>query len=71
MLFLYLVVFATGARDGNIMVWDLRCNRRNGFYQPVNIMKNAHTQQSLLVSQRNKRRGRRPSEPQPASVRQC
>ena len=63
-------MFATGARDGNIMVWDLRCNRRDGFYQPVNIIHHAHTQQASVVPQKNRRRGRRPSVPQPVSVRQ-
>ncbi|XP_066281431.1 denticleless protein homolog isoform X1 [Branchiostoma lanceolatum] len=36
-------VFCTGARDGNILVWDGRCNHSDGYYRPVNSIRNAHT----------------------------
>ncbi|XP_064603294.1 denticleless protein homolog [Liolophura sinensis] len=35
-------VFATGSRDGHIMVWDRRCNKKDQRMPPVNIIRNAH-----------------------------
>eukprot|EP00794_Sanderia_malayensis_P020456 gene20456-22472_t len=35
-------VFATGARDGKIMVWDTRCYMKNGYYGPMNTIHSAH-----------------------------
>ncbi|KAM9297604.1 denticleless protein homolog [Morus bassanus] len=35
-------VFCSGGRDGNIMVWDTRCNKRDGFYRQVNQISGAH-----------------------------
>ncbi|NXV44378.1 DTL protein, partial [Uria aalge] len=35
-------VFCTGSRDGNIMVWDTRCNKKDGFYRQVNQISGAH-----------------------------
>ncbi|XP_048343668.1 denticleless protein homolog [Sphaerodactylus townsendi] len=35
-------VFCTGGRDGNIMVWDTRCNKRDGFYRQVKQISGAH-----------------------------
>ncbi|XP_075719409.1 denticleless protein homolog [Rhinoderma darwinii] len=35
-------VFSTGGRDGNIMVWDTRCNKKDGFYRHVNQITGAH-----------------------------
>ncbi|EDV19502.1 Denticleless protein-like protein [Trichoplax sp. H2] len=35
-------VFATGSRDGSIMIWDPRCNKAGGLYKPVNMIQNAH-----------------------------
>jgi len=57
-----LVVFATGARDGNVMVWDTRYNRRSGHYnEPVNIISNAHTENTPGTPQMIKKRTRRSS----------
>lgn len=58
-----LGVFITGARDGNIMAWDTRCNRKNGFYNPMNTIAHAHVmpvKETLTLSGR-KRRSRRSS----------
>lgn len=63
------VVFATGARDGNVMVWDMRCNRRSGhFYQPVNIISNAHVDRLPGTPQTTKKKARRSSTPRPVMV---
>ncbi|KAM4041158.1 denticleless protein homolog [Anomaloglossus baeobatrachus] len=35
-------VFSTGGRDGNIMVWDIRCNKKDGFYRQVKQISGAH-----------------------------
>ncbi|NWV50061.1 DTL protein, partial [Daphoenositta chrysoptera] len=35
-------VFCTGGRDGNIMLWDIRCNKKDGFYRQVNQISGAH-----------------------------
>ncbi|XP_053165931.1 denticleless protein homolog isoform X2 [Hemicordylus capensis] len=35
-------VFCTGGRDGNIMVWDTRCNKKDGFYRQVKQISGAH-----------------------------
>ncbi|XP_043861267.1 denticleless protein homolog isoform X3 [Dromiciops gliroides] len=35
-------VFCTGGRDGNIMVWDTRCNKKAEFYRQVNQITGAH-----------------------------
>lgn len=63
------VIFATGARDGNVMVWDMRCNRRTGrFCQPVNIISNAHTEKVPGTPQTTKKKTRRASTPRPVMV---
>ena len=64
------VIFATGARDGNVMVWDMRCNRRTGrFCQPVNVISNAHTEKVPGTPQTTKKKTRRVSTPRPVMVR--
>ncbi|XP_067421104.1 denticleless protein homolog [Emydura macquarii macquarii] len=35
-------VFCTGGRDGNVIVWDTRCNKKDGFYRQVNQIGGAH-----------------------------
>ncbi|XP_072030952.1 denticleless protein homolog [Amphiura filiformis] len=38
-------VFATGARDGRIMMWDIRCNHKEGppsYHTPVNTIADGH-----------------------------
>ena len=66
-----LVVFATGARDGNVMVWDIRCNRRSGHYnEPVNVISNAHTENTPGTPQIIKKKTRRSSSTKAASVSQ-
>ncbi|XP_058880270.1 denticleless protein homolog isoform X2 [Acipenser ruthenus] len=35
-------VFCTGGRDGNIMVWDTRCSKKDGFYRHVKLITGAH-----------------------------
>ncbi|XP_061099232.1 denticleless protein homolog isoform X1 [Conger conger] len=35
-------VLCTGGRDGNIMVWDTRCTKREGFFRPVQQISGAH-----------------------------
>ncbi|XP_071963595.1 denticleless protein homolog [Antedon mediterranea] len=59
-------IMATGARDGNVMVWDLRCHQReNGSYAPVKMIHCAHTDPAVLKPPKSKRR-RRLSETKPA-----
>lgn len=32
----------TGARDGKIMIWDTRCNRKNGYNNPIETISGGH-----------------------------
>ncbi|KAG7508785.1 denticleless protein-like [Solea senegalensis] len=50
-------VFCTGARDGNIMVWDTRCSKKDGFYRQVKQISGAHNKADANpVSKTKKRR---------------
>ncbi|MBN3319464.1 DTL protein, partial [Atractosteus spatula] len=40
--FLSVAVFCTGGRDGNIMVWDTRCTKKDGCYRQVKQICGAH-----------------------------
>lgn len=48
--FIIVAVFATGARDGTIMIWDTRANH-SGQPKPDNIITNAHVVKQQKVSQ--------------------
>ncbi|KAJ7988037.1 hypothetical protein DPEC_G00319480 [Dallia pectoralis] len=59
-------VFCTGGRDGNIMVWDTRCSKKDGFYRQVRQISGAHnkTERNTPASGKKKRpltRGMAPS----------
>uniref|UniRef100_S4RC75 Denticleless E3 ubiquitin protein ligase homolog (Drosophila) n=1 Tax=Petromyzon marinus TaxID=7757 RepID=S4RC75_PETMA len=57
-------VFCTGGRDGNIMVWDIRCSKRDGFYSAVKRIGSAHNAPakiSVTPKRRNTPRGMAPS----------
>ena len=44
------------------MIWDVRCNKRDGYYQPVNTIHNCHsTTPSGTLQRSNKKRRRRSS----------
>ncbi|XP_028997502.1 denticleless protein homolog [Betta splendens] len=50
-------VFCTGARDGNIMVWDTRCSKKDGFYRQVKQISGAHNKaETNPLSKAKKRR---------------
>ncbi|XP_043931012.1 denticleless protein homolog [Protopterus annectens] len=50
-------VFCTGGRDGNIMVWDTRCNKKDGFFKPVKQISCAHnTLDKYTPSKQKKKR---------------
>ncbi|XP_068795889.1 denticleless protein homolog isoform X2 [Struthio camelus] len=49
-------VFCTGGRDGNIMVWDIRCNKKDGFYRQVNQISGAHNVVDKQTPSKTKKR---------------
>ncbi|XP_075893705.1 denticleless protein homolog [Nelusetta ayraudi] len=49
-------VFCTGARDGNIMLWDTRCSKKDGFYKPTNQIRGAHNKAEQNPSTKAKKR---------------
>ncbi|KAM3861045.1 denticleless protein homolog [Diretmus argenteus] len=52
-------VFCTGGRDGNIMVWDTRCSKKDGFYRQVKQISGAHNKVDRSTPSKTKKR--RPS----------
>ncbi|XP_052390972.1 denticleless protein homolog isoform X2 [Carassius gibelio] len=53
-------VFSTGGRDGNIMIWDSRCSKKDGFYRQVKQITGAHMKLEKYTPQIKKRRGMAP-----------
>ncbi|RXN30754.1 denticleless-like protein [Labeo rohita] len=53
-------VFSTGGRDGNIMIWDTRCSKKDGFYRQVKQISGAHMKPERHTPQTKKRRGMAP-----------
>ncbi|XP_056283668.1 denticleless protein homolog [Pseudoliparis swirei] len=49
-------VFSTGARDGNIMIWDTRCSKKDGFYRQVNQISGAHNKAETNAPTKTKKR---------------
>ncbi|XP_063079803.1 denticleless protein homolog [Engraulis encrasicolus] len=51
-------VFCTGGRDGNIMLWDTRCSKKDGFYRQVKQISGAHNRnkQDLAKTPKSKKR---------------
>ncbi|CAL8317873.1 unnamed protein product [Merluccius merluccius] len=49
-------VFCTGGRDGNIMVWDTRCSKKDGFYRQVKQISGAHNKSERVTPSKMKKR---------------
>ncbi|CDQ75756.1 unnamed protein product [Oncorhynchus mykiss] len=49
-------VFCTGGRDGNIMVWDTRCSKKDGFYRQVKQISGAHNKTDRNTPSNTKKR---------------
>ncbi|XP_041106528.1 denticleless protein homolog [Polyodon spathula] len=49
-------VFCTGGRDGNIMVWDTRCSKKEGFYRQVKQITGAHNKLDRQTPSKLKKR---------------
>ncbi|XP_035534815.1 denticleless protein homolog [Morone saxatilis] len=49
-------VFCTGGRDGNIMVWDTRCSKKDGFYRQVKQISGAHNKAETKTPTTTKKR---------------
>ena len=67
---MYIDIFVTGARDGKVMIWDTRCNRKNGFNNPLKTISGAHVlpiKETTALSGK-KKRSRRTSMYQAVSI---
>ncbi|XP_048840917.1 denticleless protein homolog [Brienomyrus brachyistius] len=53
-------VFCTGGRDGNIMVWDTRCSKKDGCYRQVKQISNAHNKTDRHTPSKIKRKKHAP-----------
>ncbi|XP_012676440.2 denticleless protein homolog [Clupea harengus] len=51
-------VFCTGGRDGNIMLWDTRCSKKDGFYRQVKQISGAHNRNKPDLSKTPKSKKR-------------
>ncbi|XP_056151020.1 denticleless protein homolog [Lampris incognitus] len=49
-------VFCSGGRDGNIMVWDTRCSKKDGFYRQVKQISGAHNKADKITPSKVKKR---------------
>ncbi|XP_060773875.1 denticleless protein homolog [Neoarius graeffei] len=49
-------VFCTGGRDGNIMLWDMRCSKKDGFYRQMKQISGAHMKMVRNTPQTKKKR---------------
>ncbi|KPP63132.1 hypothetical protein Z043_118634, partial [Scleropages formosus] len=49
-------VFCTGGRDGNIMIWDTRCSKKDGYYRQVKQISGAHNKVDRHTPSKTKRR---------------
>ncbi|GAA6102128.1 denticleless protein homolog [Tachysurus ichikawai] len=49
-------VFCTGGRDGNIMLWDMRCSKKDGFYRQMKQISGAHMKMDRNTPQTKKKR---------------